>query len=103
MSKGVTQTDLGKEIGVTFQQIQKYENGVNRIGSGRLLQIAEALGIELTALFEGSGDAPVAKQSSVYDHLARRDTLRLVQAFSDIDNTQIRQALVELVEKISGT
>src|SRR5271166_1386854 len=60
--RGLSQTELGRKIDVTFQQVQKYENGTNRVGSGRLFKIASTFGVPITAFFEGtheivSGDA----------------------------------------------
>ncbi len=51
--RGISQTELGRKIGVTFQQIQKYENGKNRVGSGRLFKIASVLDVPIIAFFEG--------------------------------------------------
>ena len=53
LAKGLTQEHVAKELGVSFQQIQKYENGTNRIASGRLFQIAKLLGVPVQKLFEG--------------------------------------------------
>jgi transcriptional regulator with XRE-family HTH domain len=60
MAQGMSQAELGRKVGVTFQQIQKYEMGTNRIGSSRLKKFANVFGIEISALFgeEGSGGAP---------------------------------------------
>jgi transcriptional regulator with XRE-family HTH domain len=62
--RGLSRTELADHIGVTFQQAQKYENGVNRVGSGRLFKIAEVLGVPVSCFFEGaeySGDEPTRK------------------------------------------
>ncbi|MFL4968348.1 MAG: helix-turn-helix domain-containing protein [Xanthobacteraceae bacterium] len=53
-AKGVSQTELAQRVGVTFQQVQKYEGGVNRVGAGRLTRIAAVLGVPVTALLDGS-------------------------------------------------
>src|ERR1700740_1522580 len=60
LQKGLSQTELGERIGVTFQQIQKYEKGANRVGASRLTQIADVLGVPIPTLFDG---APTAGQS----------------------------------------
>ena len=103
LTKGWSQTALGGRIGVTFQQIQKYENGKNRVGSGRLFQIAALLDVPVTSFFEGgeltlreSGPSPVQL-------LAEPLCLRLVQAFSAISDRQTRRAVVVLVESIRRT
>src|SRR5580692_5640683 len=57
MTRGMSQTELGEKIGVTFQQVQKYEKGVNRVGASRLTRIAKVLGVSVGALFGGSGAA----------------------------------------------
>ncbi|MEA2943770.1 MAG: hypothetical protein QOD09_4299, partial [Bradyrhizobium sp.] len=54
--RGVSQTDLAEQIGVTFQQVQKYETGMNRVGASRLSRIATVLGVSIGELFESSGD-----------------------------------------------
>src|SRR2546421_12688140 len=62
LARGLSQTELGRQIGVTFQQVQKYEKGVNRVGAGRLTQVARVLGVSVSAFFEagrpGRGPAP---------------------------------------------
>jgi transcriptional regulator with XRE-family HTH domain len=55
LAKGLSQSELANQIGVTFQQLQKYEKGTNRIGAGRLFQIARVLGVHVMDLFDGSG------------------------------------------------
>jgi transcriptional regulator with XRE-family HTH domain len=99
----MSQTELGRKIDVTFQQVQKYENGTNRVGSGRLFKIASSLDVPITAFFEGahqtaSGDAgpsPVAMLAEPY-------VLRLLQAFCAIENMDLRRSLAELAENIAG-
>jgi len=101
--KGISQTDLGDKVGITFQQIQKYEKGVNRVGSSRLFLIAEALGVPVTDLFEGSQDAPsTAHRSSPYELLADPLSLRLALAFAAIPEAATRRSVVALVESIKA-
>jgi transcriptional regulator with XRE-family HTH domain len=100
--RGMSQTELGRKIDVTFQQVQKYENGTNRVGSGRLFKIASTFGVPITAFFEGahetvSGDAgpsPVAMLAEPY-------VLRLLQAFCAVKNVDLRRSLAELAEHLS--
>jgi transcriptional regulator with XRE-family HTH domain len=101
LAKGLSQTDLADKLGITFQQIQKYEKGTNRVGSGRLFEISQILGISLLALFEGSKTA-LANNSddSPFGLLADPLSLRLVQAFSEIAERRTRYSLVELVESM---
>jgi transcriptional regulator with XRE-family HTH domain len=101
--KGLTQETLGEKLGVTFQQVQKYEKGTNRVGSGRLYQIAGILEVPVTAFFEG-GDPPSAlRNSSPYDLLADPVSLRLVQAFSELNDTKTKRAVLALVESMNST
>jgi len=99
--RGMSQEHLGEKIGVTFQQVQKYEKGTNRVGSGRLYQIASIFEVPVTAFFEG-GDAPTRlKNSSPFDLLSDRVSLRMVQAFAEISDRKTRRALLALVESIN--
>lgn len=99
---GITQTQLAQQLGVSFQQVQKYENGANRVGAGRLVQIAQILGVPIDALLEGL-NAPTRKTVQADDPLELLSTgaaVRLAQAFSQISDRQIRNALVSLAEGI---
>jgi transcriptional regulator with XRE-family HTH domain len=102
LAKGLSQTELASALGVTFQQVQKYEKGTNRVGSGRLLLISKALGIPLLDLFEGS-KLPTSKgnEKSPMDLLTDPLSLRLVRAFSGISQQQVRHSLVVLVESMT--
>jgi transcriptional regulator with XRE-family HTH domain len=101
---GFTQTQLARQLGVSFQQVQKYENGANRVGAGRLVQIAQILGVPIDTLLQGL-NAPTRKTLHADDPLELLSTgaaVRLVQAFSQISDRQIRNALVSLAEGIAG-
>lgn len=102
--RGLTQEGLGEKLGVTFQQIQKYEKGTNRVGSGRLYQIAALLEVPVTAFFEG-GDTHTSTRTataSPYDLLADPVSLRMVQAFSEISDQRTRRAVLALVESMNS-
>jgi len=101
LERGLSQTALAERLGLTFQQVQKYEKGANRVGSGRLFQIASVLGIPIAALFEGSGSAQDSPEQSLMDHLVEPQSMRLIQAFSEISDPEVRRALAQLVEKIA--
>jgi|HubBroStandDraft_6_1064221.scaffolds.fasta_scaffold669850_1 transcriptional regulator with XRE-family HTH domain len=103
LAKGMSQTDLANELGITFQQIQKYEKGTNRVGSGRLFEISVILGVSVLTLFEG-GKATLAKgdDSSPFNLLADPLSLRLVQAFAEISERRTRHSLVDLVESMKS-
>ena len=98
---GMSQTVLGKKVGVTFQQIQKYERGVNRIGSGRLKWIATILGVSVAALFgEGADGGNATVDDLLTAVLSQPYATRLLRAFDDIKDAQQRRALVELAESM---
>jgi transcriptional regulator with XRE-family HTH domain len=108
----MSQTDLGKALGLTFQQVQKYEKGFNRIGAGRLQHISNILQVPIPFFFEGapasigwpaageSVDAP--SPSFVSDFLATSEGLDLVRAFTPIEDAKLRRAIVRLVEEIAA-
>jgi transcriptional regulator with XRE-family HTH domain len=102
IDKGLTQTDLAKGIGVTFQQVQKYEQGTNRVGGGRLYKIADVLGLPISAFFEGA-DSPHHKvKESPLALLAEPLALRLLKSFFQIDDMDARRAVAELVERLAS-
>jgi transcriptional regulator with XRE-family HTH domain len=103
LQRRVSQSALGKTIGVSFQQIQKYENGSNRVGASRLVQIAQALQVPLDSLFQRV-DGARPRKDVVEDPLALLSdgqTMRVARAFSGISNSRIRVAIVMLVETIA--
>jgi transcriptional regulator with XRE-family HTH domain len=100
MTAKLSQTELADRIGVTFQQVQKYERGANRVGSGRLVRIAEALGKQIAWFSEGaSTDAkvkPVADPLTVLGQT--RDGVRLAEAFNAIADKNMRASIVSTAE-----
>jgi transcriptional regulator with XRE-family HTH domain len=96
----MSQTELGAKLGLTFQQIQKYEKGTNRVGAGRLLTIAGILKVPVTA-FYGEGKKPSASGHSPLHLLDKRDAYKLAEAFDKITNPRLRQTLVALVQNLS--
>jgi transcriptional regulator with XRE-family HTH domain len=100
----LSQTDLANGLGLTFQQIQKYEKGMNRIGASRLQQIARVLQVPVTFFFEtASPHPPVAEDESLetLNHfMSTRDGLTLAKAFMRIGDIQLRRRIVDLVEHI---
>jgi transcriptional regulator with XRE-family HTH domain len=99
-----SQTALANRIGVTFQQVQKYEKGMNRIGASRLQQIAGVLQVPVTFFFEtASPHPPIADDRSLetLNHfMSTRDGLTLAKAFMRIGDTKLRRRIVDLVEEI---
>jgi transcriptional regulator with XRE-family HTH domain len=103
LQRGLTQTALGDHLGVTFQQIQKYENGANRVGASRLSQIAGALHISLNTLFDGRPTVGRAGPDlSGRELLADPHALRLVQAFHRIPSGKQRIAVLHLIESLGN-
>ncbi len=103
LQQHLSQTALGKTVGVSFQQIQKYENGTNRVGASRLVQIAQALHVPLDALFQRV-EAPAAKKNGGEDPLAllaNGQAMRVARAFSTITDSRTRMAIVTLIEAIA--
>jgi len=98
-AKGLSQSDLAEKLGITFQQIQKYEKGVNRVGAGRLFQIAAILAVPISSLFEEGGGA-ASEPGSPLDSLSDPLSLRLVQAFSRLSDSRSRLALVTVAESM---
>ena len=104
LSKGISQGALGRRLGVSFQQVQKYENGTNRIGAGRLAQVAMGLDVPMEALLQG---VQATKRKSRPDQdplalLSSSQAMRLARAFSRIADGRIRIALVSLAEGIAA-
>lgn len=101
LSKGLSQTQLGAQLGVTFQQIQKYENGANRVGSGRLYQIAEFLDVPVTTFFESEKRARTAHLSP-FALLNDPMALQVLKEFSKLHDHGQRRLVLTLVERISS-
>jgi transcriptional regulator with XRE-family HTH domain len=109
MMLSMSQEKLGDALGLTFQQVQKYEKGTNRIGASRLQQISTILQVPVSFFFEGApnvpgappapaGDAP--SPAYVSDFLATSDGLALTKAFVQIKDNKLRRRIVDLVEAI---
>jgi transcriptional regulator with XRE-family HTH domain len=98
---GLTQTELGERLGVTFQQIQKYEKGVNRVGGARLAQLAEALGVNVEFFYRGIefavSDEP-RPPALVESFIASKIGLRTARAFAAITDENMRTAVINLIE-----
>ena len=98
--RGMSQGELAGKIGVTFQQVQKYEKGTNRVGASRLSRIAAVLGVSVGELFESS-ENKTAIAKSPFRLLAERDALRVLTAFSRTSNPRVRRAVTKLLEGIA--
>lgn len=112
MMIGMSQEKLGEALGLTFQQVQKYEKGTNRIGASRLHQIASILGVQVEFFYEGAPQlegAPPADGLSepptpayVSDFLSTSDGLHLMRAFVRVSDAKVRKRIVDLVEALSS-
>ncbi len=102
----MSQERLGEMLGLTFQQIQKYEKGANRIGSSRLYQIAQILGVQVQFFFEDmAGITPGNFSDSdsapyVMDFVRSSEGLQLNRAFANIDDPRVRKRLLELIKTL---
>jgi transcriptional regulator with XRE-family HTH domain len=96
----ISQTDLAEQIGVTFQQVQKYEKGTNRIGASRLSRIAAVLGISVGELFESPGEKS-GDSALLFRMLAEPGALRVLKAYTRTSDPRVRHAIVELIEGIA--
>jgi transcriptional regulator with XRE-family HTH domain len=94
---GLSQTDLGARLGVSFQQIQKYEKGVNRMGASRLIQVCDALKVTIEDIFEGIGSVRDAKERDLPDP----EAMRIARDVQRITNDQMRTAVKQLVRTMS--
>ena len=99
---GLSQTDLGKMLGITFQQIQKYERGSNRIAASRLFKLSEVLVVPVSYFFDGlpTAKAPLATVANA-DLLAGRETGKLVRAYYQIPDTGVRRQIMELMTALA--
>ena len=98
---GMSQEKLGDALGLTFQQVQKYEKGTNRIGAGRIQHIAEILDIPVTSFFTSQGQEETTLNETV-ELLGTAAGLRLLRAYLRIRDPRTQQAVIQLVEKIAG-
>jgi transcriptional regulator with XRE-family HTH domain len=105
----MSQEKLGAALGLTFQQVQKYERGANRISASRLQQMSHALQVPVEFFFEGApnasephGSGSALSMAQIDDFISNSDGLRLIGAFVRIDNAAVRRRLVMLVQEIAG-
>lgn len=109
---GMSQEKLGNALGLTFQQIQKYERGANRIGSSRLFKLSTILDVPVSFFFDDLPDAS-GKRAKGFgegsprhfeaDQLSKRETLELVRAYYRINDPKVRKRTFELVKAIAQT
>ncbi|MBA4130565.1 MAG: transcriptional regulator [Hyphomicrobium sp.] len=113
MLLGMSQEKLGENLGLTFQQVQKYEKGVNRIGASRLFDLAQVLGVPIQFFYENmpasvSGVVAVpgmgepSGENYVADFLSSRDSVELNKAFARITDPRVRRSIVDMVKSVAG-
>ena len=111
MMLGMSQEKLGESLGITFQQIQKYEKGTNRIGASRLQHIARVLSVPVSFFFEDAPGAPADQPSGmaepksthyVVDFLSSAEGLQLNKAFIRIKDSKLRRKIIDLVRALAG-
>lgn len=111
LALGMSQSKLADAIGLTFQQVQKYEKGANRMGASRLMQIADVLQVSVPSLFEGAprpsslpkGKTIAPSTAYVSEFLSASDGMTLVKAFMQIKAAKLRRCIVNLVEQIADS
>ena len=112
MLRGISQEKLGEKLGLTFQQVQKYEKGVNRIGASRLFDLANVLGVPIQFFYDEApamegrvppqpGFAERPSETYIFEFLNTREGLELNRAFAKISDPRSRRAVVELVRAIA--
>ena len=107
MMLGMSQEKLGESFGLTFQQVQKYEKGANRMGASRLQQAAQILGVSVPFFFEGAPGGHIEggdtlSPSYIDDFVSSEDRLRLVKAFVRIARPAVRYRIVNVVQEIAA-
>lgn len=108
---GLSQEKLGEAVGITFQQLQKYERGSNRISASRLFNLSQVLGVPVSYFFDDmptpeqiatpSPDMPPS-ETEEFESMARRETLELVRAYYRIDDPSVRKRTFELLKALGG-
>jgi transcriptional regulator with XRE-family HTH domain len=102
---GMSQEKLGDLLGLTFQQVQKYEKGVNRIGAGRLYEVARILNVPVDFFYEGVGDPAGVSDSEVaspvLEFVSSGEGLQLSLAFMKIKDAKVRKRVLDLVKSLS--
>jgi transcriptional regulator with XRE-family HTH domain len=111
MMAGISQEKLGESLGITFQQVQKYEKGTNRIGAGRLFQIAHVLNVPVSFFYDDAPDVDLEKATGfaestgqvayMSDFLSKGDGLELYKAFLSIESPKVRKKFVELAKAMA--
>jgi transcriptional regulator with XRE-family HTH domain len=102
LSRRMSQNDLGQSLGISFQQVQKYENGANRIGAGRLQRVAEVFEVPVAVLFGASGREGRAR-ADPFEGLRTPGAVQLLEAYGRIGDRTIRRAFLRFAEQVAVT
>ena len=107
---GMSQEKLGEAIGLTFQQVQKYERGANRIGASRLFELSQALDVPVSFFFDGAPEPPEEQVAQIicandgnivgHDQLGSLETSDLLECYYSIDDQRVRRRLFELIRSL---
>lgn len=100
---GLNQTELALKVGVTFQSIQKYERGTNRVSASRLQEIAEVLGVPVSHFFEGLAPGGADPSAAPADGLTTQEIRDLNGAFASIKDKMVRQAVLHLLKHVAAS
>lgn len=102
LERGLSQTGLANGIGLTFQQVQKYEKGPNRVSAGRLQRIADLLNMPVTFFYDGMGAKPKKKdqRNSSLAFVQTKGAMRLLRAYAEIGSRTTKYALVVIAESL---
>ena len=101
--RGLSQTEVANALGVTFQQVQKYERGTNRVGASRLFDLSRILSVPVQYFFEGLNNqlTPIEKEDDHVTRLMKPDTIELVEAYFKVRNPQVRRQILSTIRSIS--
>lgn len=101
-ARGITQAELGRKVGITFQQIQKYEKGQNRIAAGRLYELSRLFNVPIGSFYEGYGAKACSNNdrdnNKIQSRRLQRDRERISHIFSSIEDKSVRKSIIDLAE-----
>ena len=100
--QGMSQTELANAIGLTFQQVQKYEKGTNRISASKLFEIAQALNVEVASLFADAATPETAGEGDA-EAMPTRTNLQIVRTLSQMRNARVQRKVLELISALAAT
>ena len=101
--RGMSQTEVANALGVTFQQVQKYERGTNRVGASRLFDLSRILSVPVQYFFEDleNQPTPIEEEDDNVIRLMKSDTVELVEAYYKVENPQVRRQILSTIRSIS--